>query len=106
MDFRTEVESVTKDVKELGRLPVVIVFSRGDIHRGCCFDDEARNGWRFCRFWDFQPSDPQRTAEVIVLATHSYNDPEAVAEASAMIGEPMPGLEIETLAVRMEDRGW
>ena len=28
----------------------------------------------------FKSSDPQRTAEAVVLATHSYNDPEAVAE--------------------------
>ena len=51
-------------------------------------------------------SDPKTTAEAIVLATHRYQDPDSVAEASTMIGEAMPGLEIETLDVRMEQRGW
>ncbi len=54
----------------------------------------------------FKSSDPIQTAEAIVLATHHFEDPSVVAEASAMIGEPMPGLEIETLDVRMEERGW
>ena len=106
-DLRREVESVTKDVKELGRLPVV-TFSAGGISTPADAALMMRQGMDgvFVGSGIFKSSDPQRTAEAIVLATHSYNDPEAVAEASAMIGEPMPGLEIETLAVRMEDRGW
>ena len=55
----------------------------------------------------FKSSDPIQTAEAIVLATHHYEDPsDVVLEASAMIGEPMPALEIETLDVRLEERGW
>ena len=106
-DLRNEVESVTRDVKELGRLPVV-TFSAGGISTPADAALMMRQGMDgvFVGSGIFKSSDPQRTAEAIVLATHSYNDPEAVAEASAMIGEPMPGLEIESLAVRMEDRGW
>ena len=55
---------------------------------------------------EFSNTDPVQTAEAIVLATHHFKDPSVVAEASAMIGEPMPGLEIETLDVRLEERGW
>ena len=54
----------------------------------------------------FKSSDPANTAEAIVMATHHYNDPSIVSEACSMIGEAMPGLEIETLAVRLEERGW
>ena len=46
------------------------------------------------------------SSDLIVLATHHFEDPSVVAEAGAMIGEPMPGLEIETLDVRLEERGW
>ena len=59
-----------------------------------------------CLLLLLKSSDPKTTAEAIVLATHRYQDPDSVAEASRMIGEAMPGLEIETLDVRMEKRGW
>ena len=106
-ELRTEMEAVTNEVKELGRLPVV-TFSAGGISTPADAALMMRQGMDgvFVGSGIFKSSDPQRTAEAIVLATHSYNDPSAVAEASAMIGEPMPGLEIETLGVRMEERGW
>jgi pyridoxal biosynthesis lyase PdxS len=41
------------------------------------------------------------------MATHHFTDSEKIAEASAMMaGRPMDGLEIETLDVRMDQRGW
>ena len=54
----------------------------------------------------FKSSDPANTAEAIVLAAHHYEDPSVVAEASEMIGEAMPGLEIDSLEVRLDERGW
>jgi pyridoxal 5'-phosphate synthase pdxS subunit len=54
----------------------------------------------------FKSSDPANTADAIVLATHHFEDATVVTEASAMIGDAMPGLEIESLSVRMEERGW
>ena len=54
----------------------------------------------------FKSEDPKTTADAIVLATHHFNDPSKVTEASAMMASPMPGLEIENLDVRLEDRGW
>ena len=54
----------------------------------------------------FKSSDPTRTAEAIVLATHHFEDSAVVAEACDMVGEAMPGLEIDTLEVKMDERGW
>ena len=53
----------------------------------------------------FKSEDPVTTAQAIVHATHHFNDPEKIAEASAMMANPMPGLEIESLDVRMDQRG-
>ena len=40
------------------------------------------------------------------MCIRDSQDADSVAEASRMIGEAMPGLEIETLEVRMEERGY
>ncbi len=54
----------------------------------------------------FKSSDPTRTAEAIVLSTHHFDDATVVAEACEMVGEAMPGLEIDTLETRLDERGW
>ena len=55
----------------------------------------------------FKSDDPKTMAEAIVLATAHYNDGAKVAEAMAMTeGDPMKGDELETLEVRMDQRGW
>jgi len=106
-DLKTEIESVLNDVVEMKRLPVV-TFSAGGIATPADAALMMNHGMDgvFVGSGIFKSSDPKTTAEAIVLATHRYQDPDSVAEASRMIGEPMPGLEIETLDVRMENRGW
>ena len=106
-EVRAEVSSVLEEVAKLGRLPVV-TFSAGGISTPADAALMMRHGMDgiFVGSGIFKSSDPIQTAEAIVLATHHYEDPSVVAEASAMIGEPMPGLEIETLDVRLEERGW
>ena len=55
----------------------------------------------------FKSSDPKTMADAIVLATAHYNDAAKVTEAMAMtLGKPMKGDELETLEVRMDQRGW
>ena len=54
----------------------------------------------------FKSSDPTNTAEAIVMATHHFDDPSIVRDACKMVGEAMPGLEIDDLEVRLEERGW
>ena len=106
-EVRAEVRSVVEDVKGISRLPVV-TFSAGGISTPSDAALMMRQGMDgvFVGSGIFKSSDPVRTAEAIVTATHSYDDPSVVAEASAMIGEAMPGLEIEDLPVRMDQRGW
>lgn len=106
-EVRAEVSDVLDDVARLGRLPVV-TFSAGGISTPADAALLMKHGMDgiFVGSGIFKSSDPVQTAEAIVLATHHFEDPAVVAEASAMIGEPMPGLEIETLEVRLEERGW
>ena len=106
-ELRHEVKSVLDDVVRLGRLPVV-TFSAGGISTPADAALMMHHGMDgiFVGSGIFKSSDPANTADAIVLATHHFENPDIVAEASAMIGEPMPGLEIETLDVRLEERGW
>ena len=106
-EVREEVRSVIEDVRSIGRLPVV-TFSAGGISTPSDAALMMRHGMDgvFVGSGIFKSSDPVRTAKAIVMATHSFNDPSVVAEASTMIGEPMPGLEIDNLPVRMDQRGW
>ena len=106
-DLYAEVESVLADIVESKRLPVV-TFSAGGIATPADAALMMSHGMDgvFVGSGIFKSSDPANTAEAIVMATHHYNDPSIVSEACSMIGEAMPGLEIETLAVKLEERGW
>ncbi len=77
----------------MGRLRVV-TFSAGGISTPADAALMMRHGMDgiFVGSGIFKSSDPANTADAIVLATHHFENPEIVAEASAMIGEPMPGL--------------
>jgi pyridoxal 5'-phosphate synthase pdxS subunit len=100
------VREVIDEVRNLGRLPVV-TFSAGGIATpsdAALLMQQEMDGI-FVGSGIFKSEDPVTTAEAIVLATHHFNDPNKVAEASAMMAAPMPGLQIEDLDVRMEDRG-
>ena len=106
-NLRTEVSTILNEVVDYGRLPVV-TFSAGGIATPADAALMMNHGMDgiFVGSGIFKSSDPKTTAEAIVLATHRYQDADSVAEASRMRGEAMPGLEIETLDVRMEERGW
>jgi len=106
-ELRENVKSILQEVAEMERLPVV-TFSAGGIATPADAALMMNHGMDgvFVGSGIFKSSDPVTTAEAIVLATHRFEDPNSVAEACKMIGEPMPGLEIETLDVRMENRGW
>ena len=55
----------------------------------------------------FKSEHPPTMADAIVLATAHFDNPEKVAEAMAMTdGAPMKGDELETLEVRLDQRGW
>jgi pyridoxal 5'-phosphate synthase pdxS subunit len=106
-ELRKEVASVLDEVSQLGRLPVV-TFSAGGIATPADASLMMKHGMDgiFVGSGIFKSSDPTRTAEAIVLATHHFEDSAVVAEACDMVGEAMPGLEIDTLEVKMDERGW
>ena len=56
----------------------------------------------------FKSSDPAPRAKAIVQAAKNFNNPEKLLEASRVLGEAMPGLEISKIAEGelLQTRGW
>jgi pyridoxal 5'-phosphate synthase pdxS subunit len=54
----------------------------------------------------FKSDNPPLRAKAIVEATTHFRDPEILAKVSRGLGEPMKGLEIEGLDVKLAERGW
>ena len=54
----------------------------------------------------FKSDDPPTMAKAIVEATTHYADAAIVAKVSRGLGEAMRGEEIDTLDVKLADRGW
>ena len=107
-DMHESIRSVLDEVKTLGRLPVV-TFSAGGIATPADASHMMRMGMDgiFVGSGIFKSDDPPNMADAIVLATAHYDDASKVAEAQAMIeGDPMKGDELETLEVRLDQRGW
>ena len=104
-DMRVPVELV-KEVKELGRLPVVN-FAAGGIatpaDAALCM--QLGCDGVFVGSGIFKSADPERMAPAIVQAVIHWQDPKKLAEISEGLGEAMPGLEIDTLDVQMSKRG-
>jgi pyridoxal 5'-phosphate synthase pdxS subunit len=105
--LHNEVSSVLNEVITRNRLPVV-TFSAGGIATPADAALLMQHGMDgvFVGSGIFKSAKPKIMAEAIVLATHHYDDARIVAEASAMMGEAMPGLEIEGLETKYQDRGY
>ena len=106
--MRSSLRSILDDVKELGRLPVV-TFSAGGIATPADASHMMRMGMDgiFVGSGIFKSDDPPTMADALVMATAHYNDGAKVAEAMAMTkGDAMKGDELETLEVRLDQRGW
>jgi pyridoxal 5'-phosphate synthase pdxS subunit len=106
-EVRAEVSAILEEVSKSGRLPVV-TFSAGGIATPADAALMMSHGMDgiFVGSGIFKSSDPTNTAEAIVMATHHFDDPSIVRDACKMVGEAMPGLELDDLEVRLEDRGW
>jgi pyridoxal 5'-phosphate synthase pdxS subunit len=52
----------------------------------------------------FESANPEKTAKAIVQAVSFWEDPKKLAEVSENLGEPMKGLEIDSLSVKMAIR--
>lgn len=106
--MRSSIRDVLDEVKSLGRLPVV-TFSAGGIATPADASHMMRMGLDgiFVGSGIFKSDDPPNMADAIVMATAHYDDASKVAEAMAMTeGDPMKGDELETLEIRLDQRGW
>ncbi len=53
----------------------------------------------------FKSSQPEMMARAIVEAVHHFTEADVIAEVSRGLGDAMPGLEVDKLEVRLQDRG-
>ena len=97
------------DVAEQGRLPVV-TFTAGGLATpaDAALMMQLGADGVFVGSGIFKSGDPAQRAAAIVKATTHFNDPQVLAEVSTGLGEPMVGIEIETLgeAGLLQTRGW
>ena len=53
----------------------------------------------------FKSKNPYAMAKAVVEATTHFNKPEIVAKVSSGLGEPMKGLDIKDLDIKLQERG-
>jgi len=105
-DLRAPLDLV-QEVAERGELPVPL-FCAGGIATPADAALVMQLGAQsvFVGSGIFKSSDPPKRARAIVEATTHYTDADIVAKVSRGLGEAMPGDEIDTLDVKLADRGW
>ena len=107
--FAKEIQApydLVRQTAELGRLPVVN-FAAGGIATPADAALMMQLGVDgvFVGSGIFKSGDPAKRALAIVQATTHYNDPLILAEISADLGEPMIGINIDTLAENQKMAG-
>jgi len=98
-----------KEVKELGRLPVVN-FAAGGVATpsDAALMMQLGSDGVFVGSGVFKSDDPENIGKAIVEAVTHYNDPKIIAEVSKGLGEPMVGIEMSSLkeVQILSTRGW
>jgi pyridoxal 5'-phosphate synthase pdxS subunit len=107
-DLGASVE-IVREVAKAGRLPVVMFVAGGvatPADAALCMQLGAEG--IFVGSGIFKAADPEKTAKAIVSATHFFDDPVKIMEASKSIGAPMAGLEISQIPKDqlLAGRGW
>jgi len=101
--------NLLKEIKELGRLPVVN-FAAGGVATPADAAMMMQLGMDgvFVGSGIFKSGDPAKRAKAIVQAVTHYNDPAILAQVSENLGEAMVGINIDTLTEKqkMAQRGW
>jgi pyridoxal 5'-phosphate synthase pdxS subunit len=89
---------ILKDVRLLGRLPVVN-FAAGGVATpaDAALMMQLGADGVFVGSGIFKASNPAATAKAVVKAVTQFQDPVALAEASRGLGEPMPGISVRSL---------
>jgi pyridoxal 5'-phosphate synthase pdxS subunit len=105
-ELRAPVELV-QEVGERGELPVPL-FCAGGIATPADASLVMQLGAQsvFVGSGIFKSDDPATRAKAIVEATTHYRDASIVAKVSRGLGAAMPGQEIDTLDVKLAERGW
>jgi pyridoxal 5'-phosphate synthase pdxS subunit len=97
------------EVAAAGKLPVVL-FTAGGIATPADAAMMMQLGAEgvFVGSGIFKSGDPAKRAEAIVKATTFYDDADVIAKVSRGLGEPMVGINLDTLPPdqRLAGRGW
>ncbi|MGB9887888.1 MAG: pyridoxal 5'-phosphate synthase lyase subunit PdxS [Moorellales bacterium] len=98
---------LVRQVAQTGRLPVVN-FAAGGIATpaDAALMMQLGADGVFVGSGIFKSENPAARAKAIVTAVTHYQDPAVLAQVSRGLGEAMPGLEVATLATRLQERGW
>ncbi|MBK8799954.1 MAG: pyridoxal 5'-phosphate synthase lyase subunit PdxS [Anaerolineales bacterium] len=100
---------LVKLTAEMGRLPVVN-FAAGGVATPADAALMMQLGVDgvFVGSGIFKSGNPEKRARAIVMAVTHYSDPQILAEISEDLGEPMVGINIDSLheAEKMAARGW
>ncbi len=104
-EMRVPIELV-KTVKKLGRLPVVN-FAAGGLATPADAALVMQLGVDgvFVGSGIFKSNNPAKRAKAIVEATTHYQDAKLLANASEDLGEPMTGINMDEITVKMAERG-
>ena len=101
--------NLVKEVRELGRLPVVN-FAAGGVSTpsDAALMMQLGVDGIFVGSGIFKSQSPDRMADAIVKATTHYRDPAMIAEVSKGLGDAMPGLDVRTMpeSEQLATRGW
>jgi pyridoxal 5'-phosphate synthase pdxS subunit len=105
-ELRAPVELV-REVAERGELPVPL-FCAGGIATPADAALVMQLGAQsvFVGSGIFKSAEPPTMAKAIVEATTHFGDANIVAKVSRGLGDAMRGEEIDTLSVKLADRGW
>ncbi len=100
---------IVKEVAATGKLPVVL-FTAGGLATPADAAMMMQLGAEgvFVGSGIFKSGDPAKRAAAIVKATTFHDDPDVIAKVSRGLGEPMVGINIDTLpeSERYAGRGW
>lgn len=99
--------NLVEETVTLGRLPVVN-FAAGGIATPADVSLVMQMGVDgvFVGSGIFKSRNPEKRAAAIVKAVTYYKNAKILADVSEDLGEPMKGLEIDKLDIRMSKRGW
>jgi len=108
-DVKKEIYGIINEIREIQRLPVVN-FAAGGIATPADAAIMMQLGVDgvFVGSGIFKSDNPKKMAKAIVEAVANYDKPDIIARISKNIGEPMAGIEIETIPKEqlLQERGW